>query len=99
MAVRKKLIHDANTRAKIQTSQLVNRLTDHILGKVDLKPSQVTAALGLLKKTIPDLSAVEMTAEVTERKVISAEPMDLDAWEQRYSHNLESSAGTTEKPH
>lgn len=56
-----KIRHDDQTRAKIQTSQLINRLQDHVLGKVDLKPTQVTSALGLLKKTIPDLSQSEST--------------------------------------
>jgi hypothetical protein len=58
MAARtRKIRHDDETRAKIKTSQLINRLSAHVLGKVDMKPTQVTAALGLLKKTIPDLSA------------------------------------------
>ena len=47
-------------RKKIQTTQLVNRLTNHVLGKVEMQPSQVTAALGLLKKAIPDLSATDI---------------------------------------
>jgi len=51
--------HQARTRAKIQTSQIINRLTDHVLGKVEMKPSQVTAALGLLKKSLPDLTAAD----------------------------------------
>jgi len=52
------------TRAKIQSSQLINALQDHILGKNnrgDMKPSQITAALGLLKKTLPDLSSTELS--------------------------------------
>ncbi|UVO33960.1 hypothetical protein KUL72_20825 [Bradyrhizobium arachidis] len=58
MAARtRKIRHDDETRAKIKTSQLINRLSAHVLGKVDMKPTQVTAALGLLKKTIPDLSS------------------------------------------
>ncbi len=56
-----KIRHDEETRAKIQTSQLINRLEDHILNDLDLKPTQVTAALGLLKKTLPDLANVELT--------------------------------------
>jgi hypothetical protein len=56
-----KIRHDEETRAKIKTSQLINRLQDHILNDLDLKPTQVTAALGLLKKTIPDLSQSEVT--------------------------------------
>lgn len=57
----RKIRHDDETRAKIKTSQLINRLQDHVLGSVDLKPTQVQSALGLLKKTIPDLSQSEVT--------------------------------------
>ena len=53
----------AEARDKIRTTQLVNRLTDHVLGEVDMQPSQVTAALGLLKKAIPDLAAHQITGE------------------------------------
>jgi len=56
-----KIRHDEETRARIQTSQLINRLEDHILNDLDLKPTQVTAALGLLKKTLPDLANVELS--------------------------------------
>lgn len=58
-----KIRHDEETRAKIQTSQLINRLEDHILNDLDLKPTQVTAALGLLKKTLPDLANVELSGD------------------------------------
>jgi hypothetical protein len=64
MAARKKIFHDANTRAKIQTSQLINRLEKHILAEI-MTQSQVTAAIGLLKKTLPDLSAVEHSGEIS----------------------------------
>jgi len=56
-----KIRHDEETRAKIQTSQLINRLEDHVLNNLDLKPTQVNAALGLLKKTLPDLANVELS--------------------------------------
>ena len=59
-----KIRHDDETRAKIQTSQLINRLQDHIFGKVDLVPTQVQSALGLLRKTLPDLSQSETTHTV-----------------------------------
>jgi hypothetical protein len=54
---------DDKVRAKIQTSMLVNRLTKFVNGKVKLDPPQVTAALGLLKKTLPDLQAVEHSGD------------------------------------
>jgi hypothetical protein len=60
MAARLNPQHDEATRQKIKTSQLVNRLQDFILGEAKMEKSQVTAALGLLKKTLPDLSAVTM---------------------------------------
>ena len=54
--------HDEHTRLKIQTSQIVNRLNSYINGDVQMEASQVTAALGLLKKTLPDLSATTLGA-------------------------------------
>lgn len=50
--------HDVKARAKIQTSQIINRLTKLVNGEVEMQPHQVTAALGLLRKTLPDLSQV-----------------------------------------
>jgi hypothetical protein len=60
MAARvKKIRHDDETRAKIQTSQLINRLSDHVFGKIELSSTQVRSAEILLKKTIPDLTSTE----------------------------------------
>lgn len=56
------LIEEA--REKIRTTQIVNRLTNHVLGKVDMSSTQVTAALGLLRKAIPDLAAHQHSGEV-----------------------------------
>jgi hypothetical protein len=64
MATRLNPKHDEATRQKIQTSQLVNRLQEFIFGEAQMEKSQVTAALGLLKKTLPDLSATTLDANV-----------------------------------
>lgn len=82
-----KIRHDEETRAKIKTSQLINRLSDHVLGKVDLKPTQVTAALGLLRKTIPDLSSAENKTEVVHRYVarLPEKARTTDEWQQQHS--------------
>ena len=64
MAARKHVKHDDKTRAKIKTSQLINRLVNHVLEKDKEKlmsQSQVSAALGLIKKTLPDLQSTELT--------------------------------------
>jgi hypothetical protein len=63
MAARINKLHQADVRSKIQASQLINRLTDHALGKVALEATQVRAIEILLKKTIPDLSSVELTGD------------------------------------
>jgi hypothetical protein len=58
-----KIRHDQNTRAKIQASMIVNRLQEHIAGNVDMGATQVSAALGLLRKTLPDLAQVDSTLD------------------------------------
>jgi hypothetical protein len=49
----------AQVRDRIQTSMLINRLTGHAEGNVDLQPTQVKAIEILLRKTLPDLQAIE----------------------------------------
>ncbi len=63
MAARMRKTHQDDVRAKIQTSQLINRLTEHALGNVELSATQVRAIEVLIKKTLPDLSAVELTGD------------------------------------
>lgn len=62
------------TRAAIQATQIIKRLNSFVLGqedeqgnKVDLSPHQVSAALGLLKKTTPDLQSIEGSLNLTHR--------------------------------
>jgi hypothetical protein len=56
-----KIRHDEQTRAKIQSAQIINRLQGYVMGKHTLDPGQVSAGLGLLRKTIPDLSQAALT--------------------------------------
>lgn len=65
------LIED--TRKRVQTTQLINRLQNHGLGKLKkpLDSSQIQAINILLKKTLPDLQSVQMEVGVTE---------GLEAW-------------------
>ena len=58
-----KIRHDDETRERIRTSQIINRLEGHILGEIELETTQVTAALGLLRKTIPDLTATKISGD------------------------------------
>lgn len=47
-------------RVKIKNSNILNALIEHVDGKREMSGSQVTAGLGLLKKVMPDLSAMEL---------------------------------------
>ena len=48
-------------RETIKTTALMNRLTNHVLGKVKMESSQVAAANIVLRKALPDLQASEIT--------------------------------------
>lgn len=50
-------------RAKIKTSQLVNRLEDHALGDLELSSTQIKAIEVLIRKTLPDLSTTELLGD------------------------------------
>lgn len=52
-------------RAKIKTGMVLGALVEHALGKKEMSASQVTAALGLLRKALPDLNATELSGNVT----------------------------------
>ena len=70
MAVRKQLWHPDETRQKIKTSQLINRLQNHALfedvpenehlkAKTVMTDSQVRAAFGLIDKVLPSVKPVD----------------------------------------
>lgn len=61
MAARLNPRHQEMIREKIRASQLVNFLEDHVLEGREAKDSQIRAALGLLKKCVPDLQSTEIS--------------------------------------
>lgn len=50
-------------RVKIQNSNILNALIEHIEGNREMSATQVSAGLGLLRKVLPDVSSVEMKLE------------------------------------
>jgi hypothetical protein len=69
-------------RGKIQTTQLLNRLHENALGKVQLDSNQVRSIEILLRKALPDLSAVEVTGDTLQPfAVIPQEMANSAAWE------------------
>lgn len=54
-------------RERIRVSMLRHRLENHVLGRIEMSPTQVRAAEILLRKCLPDLNAVEHSGVVTQR--------------------------------
>lgn len=55
-------------RVKIQNSNILNALIEHACGDREMSATQVTAGLGLLKKVLPDLAAVELSGAVNMKR-------------------------------
>lgn len=73
-------------RQRIKTTQIVNRLCHFILGtengkdKCVMTPAQVTAALGLLRKSVPDLLGVAHSGSIDTKRpedLTDAELLDI----------------------
>lgn len=76
-------------RVKIQNSNILNALIEHVQGEREMSATQVSAGLGLLKKVMPDLSAAENTTEVVHRYVarLPAKAKSTEEWQQQHSQN------------
>lgn len=59
MPRRRGIVHDQNTRDKIQAAALINRLHSVAMGEVEATAQQVNAAKTLLNKVLPDLQSIE----------------------------------------
>lgn len=65
MAARINKLHQEDVRRKIQVSQLLNVLQNHALStesSVDISMSRMKAIEILLRKSLPDLSALQVDA-------------------------------------
>lgn len=57
-------LHQDDVRKKIQAGQLIKTLQDHALGETDeISMSRMKAIEILLRKSLPDLSSIELTGE------------------------------------
>lgn len=82
------LFRPEEVRAKIKATQLINRLQAHIFDGLELSLSQVRGIEILLRKCIPDLSAVAVKADVTHRYVAQLpDVLSREEWEKKYGDN------------
>jgi hypothetical protein len=52
---------DDSHRVKIQNSNILNALIEHVDGRREMSSTQVTAGIALLKKVLPDISQVQVS--------------------------------------
>ena len=73
----------AEHRSKIGNSRILSRLIRHAEGKEEMKPTEVTAALGLLDRVMPKLKQTELTggieATIVRRTIYEAKPGEADS--------------------
>lgn len=86
------------TRQKIQASMLINRLTDHVTGKVDLSATQIRAAEILLNKSLPNLTSVDLTGDITTREARELSDAELAAIATSSSAGTADQTDSEEKP-
>lgn len=61
MAARLNNRHQESVKAKIQASQLINRVQNHALGELELTPTQLDACKFLLNKIISNAPTEQYT--------------------------------------
>lgn len=78
-------------RTKIANSQILKRLIDHAEGRVEMTQTQVTAALALMRKVLPDLTAVEHSGDVAQTYIVRmpSQINSLTDWDKHAQATLE----------
>lgn len=69
---------DDSHRVKIQNSNILNALIEHVVGKREMTSTQVSAGIALLRKVMPDLTEnmhkgdeANPIRHVIERRIVS----------------------------
>ena len=72
-------------RVKIQNSNILNALIEHVTGDREMSATQVTAGLGLLRKVMPDLTSTTLSGDAdgppikfTKIELVGVRPADRD---------------------
>lgn len=72
-----KILHDDQTRAKIQASQIINRFMGCVNGDIEMSAAQVSAGKALLNKVLPDLQAISLDTKGGLTITIAKDAADL----------------------
>lgn len=69
---------DDSHRVKIQNSNVLNALIEHVEGRREMSGTQVTAGVALLKKVLPDLAHIEHANDPENPLIRSEEISDAE---------------------
>jgi hypothetical protein len=64
-------------RVKIQNSNILNALIEHVEGTREMAATQVTAGVALMKKVLPDLQSMTLSGD-PENPIATRDVTDLD---------------------
>ncbi len=78
-------------RARIKAGGIIYLLQKHITGAKEMSASQVTAALGLLRKVVPDTTAINHTGDINHHYVaeLPAVAQTADAWASEHAPTVQ----------
>ena len=85
-------------RERIKAGEILNRLERHALGEVEMTQTQIRAAEVLLRKALPDLSAVEHSGEIAHKSLADMSNDELLNIARRGSAGTSNTAGSETKP-
>jgi hypothetical protein len=74
-------------RVKIQNSNILNALIEHVVEGREMSATQVSAGIALLRKVLPDLSQTDNTTEVVHRYVarVPEKAKSTEQWQKQNS--------------
>lgn len=75
-------------RKKIKTGMLLSRLQNNGMGELknEMSPGQIRSCEILLAKVMPNLATLEITGDVNVQHILSAKPVQLEAWRSKYDN-------------
>lgn len=78
-------------RQKIKITMLLNRLTDHAMGKLELSATQVQAIKILVGKVLPDLQATQISGDMEHNYVarMPGMPKSSDEWNKQHKPTMQ----------
>jgi len=79
-------------RERIKAGKILGRLMRHVEGEIEMSSTQIRAAEILLKKVLPDLSAIEHQGHVEHRHLTEYSDAELIAFLER-AHRRDLSGG------